>query len=378
MTELRALTSLRGLAALYVALLHFSTAIERHCAVQIPALAPRGHLAVDFFFVLSGFIMAYTYSREFAERGILNTMPSFMIKRMARLMPLHFFVTACLLLYTLAVAPGFHNPELPAFSSDRPVLDVVLNFLLLQGLGLAPNMNGPSWSISVEMFAYLAFPLFLLLLFHRSASMRWIATGIAVLCLILTASQKPQLSLDTISLPVGWTIARGFAEFALGMVAFRAYALGGRADFYGSDRFVLAFGAIAASMMLLRLWDLVAVLAFPAIILGIAHNRGAVARLLEHPWLYFLGVISFSLYLLHYPIAYLELNLLRAMHPEPLGRTAALSLALAGALSTIPVAWVVYRWVEHPGRSMIRAIGERVSAGAATRTANRKAARSIR
>ena len=60
MKEINALTSLRGIAALAVVLQHFSATAQKHCDVTIPSLAPHGYMAVDFFFVLSGFIMSYT------------------------------------------------------------------------------------------------------------------------------------------------------------------------------------------------------------------------------------------------------------------------------------------------------------------------------
>src|SRR5689334_22075178 len=67
--ELRALTSLRGIAAMAVVLQHFSATAQEHCRVAIPSLVPHGYVAVDFFFVLSGFIMAYTYLASFEQSG---------------------------------------------------------------------------------------------------------------------------------------------------------------------------------------------------------------------------------------------------------------------------------------------------------------------
>jgi len=88
MNEIKALTSLRGIAAMVVVMQHFSTTAQRHAAVNIPSLVPHGYMAVDLFFVLSGFIMAYTYHADFALRGNL-AMPSFLLKRAARILPLN-------------------------------------------------------------------------------------------------------------------------------------------------------------------------------------------------------------------------------------------------------------------------------------------------
>ena len=59
--EIRALTSLRGIAAMAVVMQHFSATAQRHSLTTIPSLIPHGYIAVELFFVLSGFIMAYTY-----------------------------------------------------------------------------------------------------------------------------------------------------------------------------------------------------------------------------------------------------------------------------------------------------------------------------
>ncbi|HYZ61677.1 MAG TPA: acyltransferase family protein, partial [Acetobacteraceae bacterium] len=68
--ELKSLTALRGVAAMAVVLQHFSATAQEYCRVTIPSLVPHGYVAVDFFFVLSGFIMAYTYLDSFRQRGM--------------------------------------------------------------------------------------------------------------------------------------------------------------------------------------------------------------------------------------------------------------------------------------------------------------------
>ena len=119
--------------------------------------------------------------------------------------------------------------------------------------------------------------------------------------------------------------------------------------------------------MLLRL-DLTAALLFPLLIAALAANEegtagvGRAARLASHPWLHFLGVVSFSTYLLHQLFRPTELALLRAMHPEPLGLPGALMFALAGSFSVLPFAWVAYRGIERPGRMFVQqAFGRRAA-----------------
>jgi len=85
--EIKALTSLRGVAALAVVTQHFSATAQVHSSGWMPSIVPHGYMAVDFFFVLSGFIMSYTYFPLFQSDGISAFMP-FFLKRVARIFPL--------------------------------------------------------------------------------------------------------------------------------------------------------------------------------------------------------------------------------------------------------------------------------------------------
>jgi len=85
--EIKALTSLRGIAAIAVVLQHFSATAQLHSSGWIPSIVPHGYMAVDFFFVLSGFIMSYNYFPLFQTDGIRAFLP-FFLKRVARIFPL--------------------------------------------------------------------------------------------------------------------------------------------------------------------------------------------------------------------------------------------------------------------------------------------------
>lgn len=100
LTELKSLTSLRGLAAMAVVMQHFSATAQEHAGVTIPSLVPNGYVAVDFFFVLSGFIMSYIYRADFSASGMRAFGP-FLAKRVARIVPLNVAV-----LIGIAVAGG--------------------------------------------------------------------------------------------------------------------------------------------------------------------------------------------------------------------------------------------------------------------------------
>jgi len=358
MREIRSLTSLRGLAAIYVALLHFSAMAQSLCPVEIPSLAPRGQLAVDFFFDLSGFVMGYTYYSDFAANR-LRAMPQFLLKRVARILPLHATVLAFLVLYTLAVAPSFSGAIAPAVNTSQPVRDTLLNLFLLQGLGFAPNFNGPSWSISTEFTAYFAFPLVLAIVFSRSWLVRGAAIIVPVAGLWAISWREPHFNLGLLDTRLA--LVRTFAGFTLGLVSYRWYAAR-RAAWLGSDWATLSLAAAIMAIMVFRLGDTFAAMLFPLAILAAAYNAGATDRILSSSFLYFLGVVSYSIYLLHETIGHLEFQLVEALHPAPLSPAMALSLAAIGTASVIPPSWLAYRLIERPGRDAVRAAVRRLKA----------------
>ena len=353
--ELKSLTALRGVAAMAVVMQHFSATAQSYCRETIPSLVPHGYVGVDFFFVLSGFIMAYTYADDFQRRGRAAFAP-FLAKRVARIVPLNAAVLLGLVWAGLAsVALTGRNIFFGA--ADLPH-DILANLFMLQGLGIGRNLNGPSWSISTEFSAYLLCPLFVMLTFGpRARVAATAALGVAALCLL--AMTRPRLALSFDDPP--YSLVRCFAEFALGMAACRMAAHAGAARLLRRDATAFGLAAAAAALLAARV-DLPAVLLLPFIVAAFALNTGRAARLAQWRFFYFLGVISFSLYLIHSPFRPLAMQLLRAVAPAPVGPGAALIFALAGSLLVIFPAWATYVWIERPGRRWGRMLS-----GAATR-----------
>ena len=147
------LESLRGVAALMVALYHVSWRTH----VLGWSIVRNDYLMVDFFFVLSGFVIFHSYGHRL--RTILQT-KRFLLLRLGRLYPLHlatmlFFVAVecakwtALRLHWLPIASA-------PFSVNQPAT-LVSNLLLIHALGIHkdPTWNVPSWSISAEFYTYL-------------------------------------------------------------------------------------------------------------------------------------------------------------------------------------------------------------------------------
>jgi peptidoglycan/LPS O-acetylase OafA/YrhL len=348
MQEIKSLTSLRGIAALAVVMQHFSATAEKHSAVSIPSLVPHGYLAVDFFFVLSGYIMCYTYLAAFQRQGVAAYGP-FLLRRAVRLLPLNIFVTLALLLLGWASVQGLGRN---IFFGDVGWGDVIANLLMLQGLGVGVNMNGPAWSVSAEFLAYLAFPLLVACTFRKGSALAWVAATLALAGLLGVALSMPRLGLAAED-PLRGGL-RCLTEFTLGMLAYRVSNTGHKlATWLGRDP-VTAAVLLAVPVLLVLRVDFLAALIFPVVVVAAAQNHGHVDRALARPVLHWLGVISYSIYLIHNAFRPAALTALQALHPQPLGFAPALLFALAASLAVVPFAWLTYRWVELPSREWLR------------------------
>lgn len=163
--KLDSLTSLRFFAALMVVLSHLSYLGDSQSQILSSIydnFFSEGYIGVTFFFILSGFVLAYSYANKYERSRFYYG--QFYVLRIIRIYPLH--------LLTLIIS-------IPLIDIS---IDVFPNIFLIQSFFSNSNVyfyaNAPSWSLSVEMFFYLLFPfivrlrmgwLFLVLLFSASA-----------------------------------------------------------------------------------------------------------------------------------------------------------------------------------------------------------------
>ena len=147
------LDALRGLAACLVVLHH-----SPFCYGEQPvSLVANSYLFVDFFFLLSGFVMCHAYGQRILS-GM--SMRDYVVLRLGRLYPLHLFMLLATVAYTglkaALFAYGFGNEQ--DFSHNHG-FSFITNVLLVHSLGLHEELtwNTPSWSISVEFYTYLVF-----------------------------------------------------------------------------------------------------------------------------------------------------------------------------------------------------------------------------
>jgi peptidoglycan/LPS O-acetylase OafA/YrhL len=212
------LDSLRGIAALIVAIYH----IRWMNPFYNWGLIRNGYLMVDFFFVLSGFIIFHSYRHKILNGGNLGR---FMWLRAGRLYPLHFVILITFLgIEGLKWIKEFVTGsigETSAFSINNGSA-FLTNLFLVQALGLhhSSTFNSASWSISTEFYTYLIFAL--VLLFART-SLAQITTSIFLVSMstwIILCAHKTDLDFT-----YDYGIFRCVASFFIGVMTYKMYEL---------------------------------------------------------------------------------------------------------------------------------------------------------
>jgi peptidoglycan/LPS O-acetylase OafA/YrhL len=358
--EIKAMTGLRGVAAMLVATYHFYP----DCVGATSAVGRfvgKGYLWVDLFFILSGFLMAMNYAHLFAAGWSLGGWVDFLMRRLARIYPLYLVVIVVSLGYTFLNygTLGASNPA-PAVTLERPAQAVAANVLMIQSWGIAASVNGAAWSLSTEWAAYLLFPLLLAMaLFGRSRLA--LAGGLAAAALTattagLTASDGAYHTgpLDAYDGTTIEPILRCFGGFLLGMLTYRLAQSTRALAIASHDASVaLVIGLLAAGFAT-GAHDLAVYPLFALLVLGLYGNRGWIGRLLGCRPIHWLGVVSYSVYLLHaYLVPARGALEDRLQHWLPgLWGTIAASFMVYGLL--LLGSGLTYRAIEEPGRRCLQ------------------------
>jgi peptidoglycan/LPS O-acetylase OafA/YrhL len=344
-----ALTGIRALAALLVLGMH----TEQNVPFGLDSLLPffaRGYLGVDFFFVLSGFIITHVYFSSLASPN-RSAVQIFLWHRFIRLYPIHITVLVGLVaIVSVAGAAGFtlNNPQ------EWQWNDLLWQITLLHAWGVtaSPGWNAPSWSISAEWFAYLLFPLLApALMWIRE---RGIALLIAVAALAVTALlfAMAHWTLNTwVGAPA---LTRVFGEFLCGAALCRAIALSHKSPLPRGD--TLATGAFVAFLFgaSAGLQDFVLVALLALTIFGTALSTGYVTRILGSRPLVWLGEISYSVYMVHFPILIVIRRFWEQLGFAQWQPAARIFAFMATVVLILALAAMLFYVVERPARTRLR------------------------
>ena len=326
--RLYTLDAMRGLAAIAVALSHLDT-IGVH-------VLPSGHLAVDFFFCLSGLVIGLSY-RDRLLGGM--TTRAFARLRVIRLWPLYLIgtVLGAIMIVTQAVSTGG-----PGRSSADVLFAIAPALLMLPDpttVVLYPA-NPPAWSLFFELLVNFAFAAWLVTL-----RLRWLA---AVAAAALTGFVVAAIHAGGANLGPEWHqlpggIARVTFGFTVGIVLARINPRGiRRTSWIAAVPALLVLGPILAST---RLWsDLAAIgLSGPlAVALGSRFELPARARR-GCEWL---GDLSYPLYAVHYPLLAPCHAIARQLSLPALGEGLLfVAIAIAAAVMLAPFDRLIRRWL---------------------------------
>ena len=340
---------MRGLAAWWVVLYHVHETLPEGMPAPLLRLLASGYLAVDLFFVLSGFVIALAHAGEFRRPGWPATR-RFLGLRLARIYPLHAVMLAAFLLNPLAIVLfSAHAAPGPAYAPGYFVQSV----FLVQNWGFSGETawNVPAWSISTEWFAYLLFPGLAWGLARLGGSWRTLAAaGALLLALDLAAGRAGGLGARIEQ----FGLLRCVLEFAVGLCAFRLWRLGAgpRRRAWAELCLALCLALVAATLALGLPGEALLPAAFALLVLALAERRSLASRLLSWRPLERLGAYSYATYLCHYFVRdWVRFLLLPGFHPAP-GR-AWLAL-LAYGVGTAALSVPLHRLVERPGRRIGR------------------------
>ncbi|QJW92319.1 acyltransferase [Spirosoma taeanense] len=288
----RAVDTFRGIAAILVILFH----LQHLNLLSGNDFIARSDIFVDFFFVLSGFVMTHS---NYGKITNLASVRLFVIKRFKRLYPLHVFTLLLVLLFEVfryGVDRYVVKLANPVFADDKSLPSFIANLTLTQSLNLFDRVtwNGPSWSISVEFYTYILWALGLLLFRKNLLLLGSVGLGLAAWFIAQHGGN--------IIFNYDYGLIRCLYSFLIGMLAYR---LSRRLPF------TFSYGQYSAAEILLIGLAMLTVssfthpeswlmpLFFAILIIVFSREGGVVSNLLVKERFEFLGKLSYSYYLNH-------------------------------------------------------------------------------
>lgn len=337
---------------------HFATlgAIYRSSFVQ------NSFLFVDFFFVLSGFVIASSYGTKLANHFSVT---KFMALRLGRIYPLHLMMLALFLAFEVLHVSGlFGQADRSLFGGPNTFSMFVANILLLQPF-VGPDWlswNGPSWSIAVEVWTYLLF----------AFVFRWARVALVPMVTSLAAGCCFYLYYITdryIHVFHDGAYARCIYGFSLGVLCHHLFKSGKipRLSFWTASTFEIAIAASVVIMVTIVGAGPLSLAVPPIFFLAVlifSNEQGIVSVLLTRPAFMWLGTMSYSIYMIHVFVEFRILNVLSVVAPSRVAHDGGNQIggsplfgdfmSIAALVLTIACAWLSYQLIEKPARDWSR------------------------
>ncbi|CAN7542836.1 acyltransferase [Mesorhizobium amorphae] len=376
------LDSWRGVCALLVALFHFPTS----SMISQSAFVGGSYLFVDFFFVLSGFVIASSYADRLNEP---DEVARFALVRFGRVYPLHLVMLLAFAAFEMLrlLLPQLHGTGAAPFTGGFDVKSLVTNLFLLQGMGLEDHLswNAPSWSISAEFFTYLMFA-GVVFVAGRRAWIWFVAAALtAPLFLLAFSNRHMDVSFDFgfIRCLYGFSLGALLAWFHHDSIAEARQSLaGGRARMAWTLAEVMMIAVIGLFVSLAGSNDagIAAPFVFALALFLFAHEGGLVSALLRSRPMLALGAFSYSIYMVHIFVQARMINVAGLVERKlGLGLVGDITLRgeaatgfgaaspwfgfaaiLAMLVAVVVASWVSWRFVEMPALAWFRRLAKRI------------------
>lgn len=356
------LTAMRGVAAVWVMLFHIDVSLfYRDMGALIPreatGILSKGYLWVDFFFILSGFIIAHVYAEGLGGSGRWRAVGDYLWARVARVYPLHLvclgLVVIIALIYPLFL-PDVKDGSWQTFMAWKAIpSNLLMTHAMNQHVYLSWDIV--SWSIGAEWWTYVATLPLLLFWVRMPVWGAAVAAGLACIGVAGLVAAQPEHGLD---ITFNWGFFRCLFEFVLGLAVWTAWRAR-RFAWVGQDAAIvlllLAVGAAFHFKTFGPYGDLIVEPLFALLVAGLAHNRGMVQAVLNSLPLQYLGRISYSLYLVH-GVAFSAFWFLMPWAKAHMGVPAdweRWTYAAVFVLLVVAVSHLTYGLVERPARMLL-------------------------
>lgn len=356
------LDGLRGVAAFAVIWYHF---FEAFATTPVDQRMNHGYLAVDFFFVLSGFVIGYAYDGRWRNNGM--SAGQFMLRRVIRLHPLVIFsLVLGAIAYMIQGSVRWDGTPMPI---SMLLLAMLLGLFLIpvpagtnadvRGNGEMFPLNGPSWSLFFEYIGSILYAVWLHKLSRKALTAVTVLSGIGLAMILLCNSS------GFYHLGVGWSMAEwgflgGFLRlsfsFSIGLLMsrnFKKFRI--RGAFWICSALILAILSCPYvstndnPSILNAVYDCICTLiAFPAIVyIGAC---GTTTDKISTKLCDFSGKLSYPIYIIHYPVMYL---FYAWIWNNGLNFDSVWPVCTGIFLGLILFAWAVMKWYDEPVRNWL-------------------------
>lgn len=354
--RIKAFDSLRGMAALGVVFWHYGAHFHAYpFRSWLQPFYNAGYLLVDFFFVLSGYVIAKAYWREGRQRKLVPNIWS----RISRLYPLHLLtlVAVAIIQWALTAAGrvGF-------LSAHDDAYHFILNLFMLNGVGLQQgfSFNGPAWSISTEFVVNALFMTFIAF----SLFQRLIYLGVAIsLVVFLFISSGVFLQDGKVLGYLDPQLIRCAVGFSIGVflqIGFRQEWVRRRVPPSVFNDVLAGVSLIAITVFLCKqtshapVQSYFVIMALSAALLITVLHSNIARTIFEARPLVFLGDISYSIYLIHFPLQLLFMLSTAATGAQIEYNNPLVALLYIGMV--IYLSHLTHRRVELPSQAFLNSI----------------------